>query len=147
MADDPKATSRSIRREASRAFRFEGMKELQNALADILDATSGKEAKDVFYEAGAVLAGQIRANAPLGKTGRLKASVFVGRGIETKPNVLVGVRYRMAPHAHLVEWGHGGSHPAPPHPFVRPAVSQRRNEVQQIIRDGLGNIITRHAKG
>jgi len=28
---------------------------------------------------------------------------------------------KKAPHAHLVEFGHGGKHPAPPHPFLRPA--------------------------
>ena len=27
-----------------------------------------------------------------------------------------------APHAHLVEFGHGGPHPAPRHPFIEPAV-------------------------
>lgn len=26
-----------------------------------------------------------------------------------------------APHAHLVEFGHGGPRPAPPHPFLQPA--------------------------
>ena len=27
-----------------------------------------------------------------------------------------------APHAHLIEYGHGGPNPAPPHPFLRPAL-------------------------
>ena len=32
-----------------------------------------------------------------------------------------------APHAHLVELGHGGPHPAPPHPFLVPAVEETRD--------------------
>lgn len=143
--ENPKSTVRSIRREAARAFRFEGMKELQNALADIVDATSGREAKDVFYEAGVVLATQIRANAPRGRTGNLRSAIYVARGPDIYPNVLVGFRWPRGAHAHLVEYGHGGPHPAPPHPFVRPAISSTKGQIQQIIRDGLGNIIARHA--
>ena len=29
-----------------------------------------------------------------------------------------------APHSHLVEYGHGGPRPAPPHPFLRPALDK-----------------------
>jgi len=29
-----------------------------------------------------------------------------------------------APHAHLVEYGHGGKSPAPAHPFLRPALGK-----------------------
>jgi HK97 gp10 family phage protein len=29
-----------------------------------------------------------------------------------------------APHSHLVEFGHGGPKPAPPHPFLRPALNK-----------------------
>ena len=33
-----------------------------------------------------------------------------------------------APHAHLIELGHGGPQPAPPHPFMEPAI---RNTVSR----------------
>lgn len=33
-----------------------------------------------------------------------------------------------APHAHLVEYGHGGRAPAPPHPFVQPSFDRRVND-------------------
>lgn len=29
-----------------------------------------------------------------------------------------------APHSHLVEYGHGGPRPAPPHPYLRPALDK-----------------------
>ena len=32
-----------------------------------------------------------------------------------------------APHAHLVEYGHGGKSPAPAHPFLRPALNKNIN--------------------
>lgn len=42
-----------------------------------------------------------------------------------------------APHAHLVEYGHGGPAPAPPHPFIRPAFDTKADEAYRIIRDVL----------
>jgi len=32
-----------------------------------------------------------------------------------------------APHAHLVEYGHGGKSPAPAHPYLRPALENNIN--------------------
>lgn len=43
-----------------------------------------------------------------------------------------GARY-----AHLVEFGHGGPHPAPPHPFMAPAFDATVDEAYQTIRNGL----------
>lgn len=34
--------------------------------------------------------------------------------------------------AHLVEFGHGGPHPAPPHPFARPAWDETKDEAMAI---------------
>lgn len=35
-----------------------------------------------------------------------------------------------APHAHLVEFGHGGPNPAPAHPFLRPALESEITEAK-----------------
>lgn len=35
-------------------------------------------------------------------------------------------------HAHLVEFGHGGKHPAPAHPFLRPAKAKAIAKAKQI---------------
>ncbi len=35
---------------------------------------------------------------------------------------------------HLVEFGHGGPHPAAPHPFMRPAVDTNRSNSAEILR-------------
>lgn len=42
-----------------------------------------------------------------------------------------------APHAHLVEFGHGGPAPAPPHPYVRPAFDAQADNAFRIIREEL----------
>ena len=72
---------------------------------------------------------RIREKAPLGPTGNLKAAAYSVALPEKTTSAAVayaGIRPRKAPHAHLVEFGHAGPHPAPPHPFVRPAWDEMR---------------------
>ena len=47
----------------------------------------------------------------------------------------VGIRPRKAPHAHLLEFGHGGPHPAPAHSFMRKGFDQKKSEAAAAIRD------------
>ena len=46
-----------------------------------------------------------------------------------------------SPVSHLVEWGHGGPKPAPPHPFVEPAAQSVEDQVvdaiAQVLLEGL----------
>lgn len=44
------------------------------------------------------------------------------------PAVFVAIDRKFGPHGHLVEFGHGGPHSAPPHSFVRPVVDAFKNE-------------------
>lgn len=53
--------------------------------------------------------------------------------IKGRPAAFVAIDYRIAPHAHLVEFGHGGPHPAGPHPFFRPAISSKRRKARKDI--------------
>lgn len=41
-------------------------------------------------------------------------------------NTVTGVIKEKAPHAHLVEFGHGGPAPAPEHPTMRPAYEDEK---------------------
>jgi len=52
-----------------------------------------------------------------------------------------GIRPRAMPHAHLVEEGHGGPHPAPPHPFVQKAWQEMKPVVRQNIEGKAGAIV------
>lgn len=60
-------------------------------------------------------------------TGKLAGAIetYVKVTADAPTEIEVGIsytRHKGAHHAHLVEGGHGGPHPAPPHPFWEPAV-------------------------
>lgn len=60
-------------------------------------------------------------------TGNLRDSIEtrVTTHADAPTEIEVGISYKRHPkahNAHLVEGGHGGPHPAPPHPFWEPAV-------------------------
>jgi HK97 gp10 family phage protein len=57
------------------------------------------------------------------------------------PSVIAGVDLKQSPHAHLVEYGHGGKSPAPARPFMRPAVASVRWAVVQIIESALKRML------
>ena len=71
-----------------------------------------------------IIAKQIRDDAKASVkvvTGNLK------KGIRAKKSKYDGggwIVLGTAPHSHLVEYGHGGPRPAPPHPFLRPALDK-----------------------
>lgn len=50
--------------------------------------------------------------------------------------------------AHLVEYGHGGKHPAPPHAFLEPALESTKAQAVAIMEDTLRQgIISEASKG
>lgn len=46
----------------------------------------------------------------------------------------IWLRRRPSLYAHQLEEGHGGPHPAAPHPFLRPAAEESRAGVEQVIK-------------
>ena len=104
-------------------------KKLMKSLGNIL--TIG----ELGFSAGIgadIIAKEARKRAPVGKTGNLR------RGIVSKINksaaqfsnkgaAYVGANYKIAPHAHFVEYGaRGGEMPA--QPFMRPAIELKQRE-------------------
>ena len=83
---------------------------------------------------------------PKRRTGNLYKSIQTGKVMKTVRNtnyatekyIKIGTKEEAlggyAPHAHLVEYGHGGPAPAPPHPFVRPAFDRKEDEAYAEIR-------------
>lgn len=73
------------------------------------------------------------------RTGELKAALKVGRRAKSRDRyaVEVGTFYPEAPHAHLVEHGHGGPKPAPAHEFLAPAVDSTEAEVIDAVMEEL----------
>lgn len=141
------ARRQSVTAAARRAFKIQGIEELQgeldNLLRDVTSQSVGKDMKDVFVKAALEVRDDARQRVAV-KTGNLKKGIFAARGDNNKPSAIVGVNYKIAPHAHLVEFGHAGPHPAPPHPYMRPAVENKRDRVRQILSDGLREIVDRY---
>lgn len=69
--------------------------------------------------------------APLGPTGNLKRGL-VAKKFQRKgeSQAFVAVDYRIAPHAHLVEYGTVKTRP---HPFLRPAADTKQEEVARAV--------------
>lgn len=49
--------------------------------------------------------------------------------------------------AHLVEYGHEGPHPAPPHPFLRPAYDENKDKALEIIKDAVAEGMVEGVRG
>lgn len=72
---------------------------------------------------------------PSPRSGRLRSSIKSKKN--GKSSVSVGIWSSDAPYAYPVEFGHGGPHPAPAHPFLRPAFDEGKEEAYAEIRGAL----------
>jgi len=132
-------------------MRLEGVDEL-NRVFKALPRKIGERAVLNSVRAGArVVAKQVKTEAPVGETGNLKKSVVVRtvkKRFRTSDRlVFVGFKKPAGSHAHLVEFGHGGPHPAPPHPFIVPAAVKTRESAVRTIITALGDQINKQATG
>jgi HK97 gp10 family phage protein len=135
---------RRVLTKKGKAVRWEGIPELQSKVDAILAKTGyrqgqkiGNEIKRVLMGGALVLRDEARDLVPV-KTGTLKSAIFAAYGDERKSDVLVGVNYKIAPHAHLVEYG--TSHSAA-HPFMRPAITATRAKIANVVAEGFRKII------
>lgn len=90
---------------------------------------------------------------PQRRTGNLYKSIKTGKVMKTVRNtnyatekyIKIGTKEEAlggyAPHAHLVEYGHGGPAPAPPHPFVRKAFDTKQEEALAAMKQALQETI------
>lgn len=132
-----------VDREVKDVFKVQGLEKITDRLAEVIDEANGKKAKEVYLSAAMKIRDGARTRAPK-VTGKLRESIFAARGDMNKPNALVGVNYRIAPHAHLVEYGTVKSRPRP---FLRPAISASAAEVRKVIESGLRKIVEDAANG
>lgn len=123
-------------------FKLEGVDEIKKNIAKILDRTSGEKIKKVYMRAAMIAVREARSIVPV-RTGKLRDAIFADYGDPTKPNVLVGVNYRKAPHAHLVEFG---TVKTPAHPYFRPAVTATRSLMAATIIEGFKEILDESTK-
>lgn len=100
----------------------------------------GKAKADLLLKQARLVRDRVKAKAPKGATGNLKRAAYatvIKASLDAPVVAFAGIRPRRAPHAHLVEYGHGGPHPAPPHPFFRPAWDEVQDQVLANIKNGV----------
>jgi len=86
--------------------------EFEKKLADYINKNAEQTAKQIAADA--------RASVNV-VTGNLKRSIKAKKSKFEDGGWIVQAT---APHAHLVEYGHGGPRPAPAHQFLRPALDK-----------------------
>jgi len=128
---------------------IEGLDSLDAQIDALVKAMGPDDVEPILLKGAKQIRDYAKVNAPVGPTGNLKKSLIaktlkrrgsamdaLGLGQGNPAPAIAGVNYRIAPHAHLVEYGHGGPHPAPAHPFLRPAWDWNKDRVQiQVIND------------
>jgi len=125
-------------------FELQGMEELQKQFKELAICLKSDTVEPVLLAEAKTLAKDIKSRAPRGPTGNLKKSVkakLLKRYGNQPAPAIAAVDRKRAPHAGLVEYGHGGPHPAPPHPFFRPAVDAGGEKALQNVVDKLGKLI------
>ncbi len=120
-----------------------------NKMARALNtADEGAPAARRILQAAAVpVEAQMKANAssnPQIQSGALHGAIHTGKvkkHKQTGMHITIGVHRKDWSeedyYPAYVEYGHGGPHPAPAHPYVRPAFDARQDEAYGIIRSGL----------
>lgn len=123
-----------------------GFAELTNDLAEMAARLSDSVVRGVLNEAAQPVLEKAQQFAPV-KTGKLRAAIKKGRVTKRKDGtytIKIGTQGKNdAFYAPFVEFGHGGPHPAGPHPFMRPAYDETSEQAYGIIRQRLAEEISK----
>jgi len=93
------------------SIELKGQKEFEAALKRAMKELGPAKVQPVLFESAQRLEGAIRSAAPLGKTGNLKKGVVSKQmkgsttSLAIRPSI-AAEDYNVAPHHHLVEYGH-----------------------------------------
>jgi HK97 gp10 family phage protein len=145
--------------------KIEGLPELQRNIATVIDAATGEKVRQVWMAAAKIVRDRARTLAPElavphkgHVAGILKRAIFAADGDKGKPNVIVGVAYGIAPHAHWMEYGTGERSTGikkgrktgklehrtgvvKPQPYMRPALAQTRQAMISSMADGYRKLL------
>ena len=128
------------------SLEFKGGAELRGDIARMSEAlrTDGGDAaaNRILETAAQPVLDQMIQNAstdPQPRSGKLRGALRIKKASGRRgARVTVGVhRADGAAYSVPVEFGHGGPHPAPPHPFVRPAFVARAEEAYELLKEQL----------
>ena len=133
------------------SLEMKGNVELRDDITQMADmlrdygSNGGRACNWILQNAAQPVLDQMLHNAstdPKRRTGKLLGSIKIGRAVRKRKGgyrVTVGVHRKDggAEYANPVEFGHGGPHPAPPHPFIRPAFDAKVDEAYDRIKEQL----------
>jgi len=121
----------------SQQVKLEGMKNLMELFAASSRTIGGEKSSKILLKAATLVKNRARQLAPQGPTGNLKRGIVAKRFKSERPGhpaAFIATDYRIAPHAHLIEFG---TVKMPARPFLRPALDGAHGEVMSIIAKGL----------
>ncbi len=125
---------------------IEGEEELVRKLRALGDSVKGKQIERLFLRSAKVIRNAARELAPQGPTGNLKAGIIaktLARRERKAGLAMVGINFRRAPHAHLLEFG---TVKMSPRPFFRTAVIASQEKINKMISKGFQRIIDKVAR-
>ena len=128
--------------------KMEGLDELAKGLEKLIKGLHPDDVEPILNQGAKIIAESMKDKIK-DKTGTLKKAVKVKKlkrlGARPAPSI-AAIDRKKAPHAGLVEFGHGGPRPAPPHPFFRPAVDENENKVYKHVEDGIKTLVEKAIK-
>jgi HK97 gp10 family phage protein len=136
------------------SLELKGGADLRNDIARMADSIKTDEGGNattnrILETAAQPVLEQMIQNAstnPHPGSGKLRSSLRIKKASRKRgARVTVGVHRSEggAAYSNPVEFGHGGPHPAPPHPFVRPAFDVRADEAYELLKEQLRNALDR----
>ena len=152
-------------------FKIEGVPKLIRTLKKAQEV-SRTRTQSVLLKSARWLRDRVRVRTPVGKlkaktatftsartghtikrefggSGKLRqaviATTFRSQPIDS-PAAFVKLDYRISKVGHLVEYGHGGPQPAPPHPFFRPAIDEHGTRAIKKATDDLARMLEKAMK-
>ena len=132
-----------------------GLEEAPRKIRSILSAVTSEDVENVLLQGARIVRDEAKRRAPVGPTGNLKRSLKAKKGKRRGKlfaTAFAAVDRKIAPHAHLVEYGTGprrqkttgrytGQMPAIP--FFRPAVDATKDQVARTVNQGIARLIGR----
>ena len=131
---------------ALQGAQLEGEEELIRKIRNLGDSVKGTRPERLFLRAAKMVRNKMRETAPQGPTGNLRkgivARTLARKGRKVAP-AMVGINYRLAPHAILLEFG---TAKMSPRPFFRRTLIETQARVNKMLTKGFKKIIEKEAK-
>lgn len=127
--------------------KLEGLEELGQTIERMRKSVKPENVEPIVLKAAKIIKASAWGRAPRGPTGNLqrgiRAKVLKRNDFNNPAPAMVGIDFRVAPHAHLVEFG---TIHAAARPFFRPAVDQKGPEAIKMVERELEALLEKAAR-